>query len=433
MVIKMEHNVQNICRSGLCTGCGTCKSICPTSAINIKISRGNYAIHVDQDLCNKCGLCLKVCPGHQVNFKEIVEFNGLGPNITETIGSYSKCYIGHSTDEEIRYNSSSGGLVTQLLLYALDEGIITGALVTRMSDDNPFEAEVFLARTRDQVIEASGSKYCPVAVNTALEIIMQSRSNEKFAVVGLPCHLHGIRKYEMINPKLREKIVLHLGLFCSSGKTFLATDYQLHKMGIGKVDVKKIAYRGSGWPGSFSVETKSGKLFTESHHEYYNDIFSSFTPWRCTLCVDETAELADSSFGDAWLPNLEKDDRLGTSLIITRNTLTEKLLESMHEKGILHLSRIDISSVSQSQGNATRKRLFNSRCTISKYMFLKHCPKYSYELTNKSLINYIISLNVYLKIILTQRRTTWGLLAIYCNFIRAIRKVNGEIKKLIIH
>jgi coenzyme F420 hydrogenase subunit beta len=46
--------------------------------------------------------------------------------------------------------------------FALEEGIIDGALVTRMKKDRPLEPEPFIARTREEIIEASKSKYCGV-------------------------------------------------------------------------------------------------------------------------------------------------------------------------------------------------------------------------------------------------------------------------------
>ena len=125
------------------------------------------------------------------------------------IGNYLKCYLGHSTDYDIRFNSSSGGLITQLLIFALEEGIITGALVTRMKKDKPLEPEPFIARTKKEILDAMGSKYCPVPANIALKEILKSKEGEKFAVVGLACHIHGIRKAEQIYASLKKKIILH--------------------------------------------------------------------------------------------------------------------------------------------------------------------------------------------------------------------------------
>ena len=149
---------------------------------------------------------------------------------------YSNCYLGYSVDDDIRYDSSSGGVITSLLIYALEKGIIDGALVTRMNKDNPFEPEPFIAKNKEEIIEAAKSKYCPVPLNKLINEILKSE-NLKIAVVGLPCHIHGIRKAEMLNESLRNRIVLHLGIFCSHTDTFWQTYSLINKLGIKENDV----------------------------------------------------------------------------------------------------------------------------------------------------------------------------------------------------
>ncbi|OFV67263.1 MAG: coenzyme F420 hydrogenase subunit beta [Candidatus Syntrophoarchaeum caldarius] len=203
-----DHTISQVVKDNLCTGCGTCLALCPNEAIEMVIDekKGVYVPELNEEKCNNCGICYKVCPGHEVDFKELnLEIFGKEPDDI-LIGNYLNCYIGYSTDYDIRYNSSSGGLVTQLLIFALEEGIIDGALVTRMKKDNPLEPEPFIARTREEVIEARGSKYCPVPANVALKEILNSKEGEKFAVVGLPCHIHGLRKAQQVNEKLKEGV-----------------------------------------------------------------------------------------------------------------------------------------------------------------------------------------------------------------------------------
>jgi coenzyme F420 hydrogenase subunit beta len=191
--------------------------------LTINEKKGIYVPKLDEEKCNNCGLCYKVCPGHSVDFKNL-NLEVFGKESEDIlIGNYLNCYIGHATDYDIRYNSASGGLITQLLIFALEEGIIDGALVTRMKKDNPLEPEPFIARTKGEIIEASKSKYCPVPANIALKEILASKEGEKFAVVGLSCHIQGIRKAEQINKKLKERIVLHLVLFCNHGVNFIGT------------------------------------------------------------------------------------------------------------------------------------------------------------------------------------------------------------------
>jgi coenzyme F420 hydrogenase subunit beta len=226
-----DETIAQVVKDGLCTGCGTCVALCPNEAIKLTINekKGIYVPELDEEKCNNCGMCYNVCPGHSVDFKQfnLEIFRKEPENVL--IGNYLNCYIGHSKDYDIRYNCASGGLITQLLIFAMEEKIIDGALVTRMKKDNPLEPEPFIARTREEIIEASKSTYCPVPANVALKEILNSKQEERFAVVGLPCHIHGIRKAEQINKSLKEKIYLHIGIFCGHAPNFLGTEYLFKK------------------------------------------------------------------------------------------------------------------------------------------------------------------------------------------------------------
>ncbi|MCK4454585.1 4Fe-4S binding protein, partial [Candidatus Parcubacteria bacterium] len=139
-----------VVKHDLCTGCGTCVSLCPNEAIELVIDKkkGIHIPEIDENRCNNCGICYKICPGHEVDFKTLnLEIFGKEPEDV-LIGNYLNCYVGHATNYDIRYNSASGGLITQLLIFALEEGIIDGALVTRMKRDSPLEPEPFIARTK---------------------------------------------------------------------------------------------------------------------------------------------------------------------------------------------------------------------------------------------------------------------------------------------
>ncbi|MHC1595631.1 MAG: 4Fe-4S binding protein [Candidatus Syntropharchaeales archaeon] len=116
-----NDTISQVVKDNLCTGCGTCLALCPNEAIEMVIDekKGVYVPELNEEKCNNCGICYKVCPGHEVDFKELnLEIFGKEPE-NVLIGNYLNCYVGHATDHEIRYNSASGGLVTQLLIHRL--------------------------------------------------------------------------------------------------------------------------------------------------------------------------------------------------------------------------------------------------------------------------------------------------------------------------
>ena len=56
----------------LCTGCGDCVAICPTSALAMN---GDVAVLAGPDDCNYCGLCEAICPVEAIDlpYRIVVE------------------------------------------------------------------------------------------------------------------------------------------------------------------------------------------------------------------------------------------------------------------------------------------------------------------------------------------------------------------------
>jgi coenzyme F420 hydrogenase subunit beta len=315
------------------------------------LSKGLFKPQIDLTLCTDCQICTQACPGGNVNLTELqLKVFGKKP-ASHTMGNYLACYSGYALNEEIRFNSASGGIITQLLIYALENKIVDGAIVTRMNPDNPLEPEAFVAKTREELVDASKSKYCPVATNTCLHQVL--KEDGKYALVGLPCHIIGARKAEAIFKALENRIVLKFGLLCSHTVDFEGISFLLKKLGIAQNQVSKMTYRGQGWPGYLVIETKDNRKINiplvGSWHAYW-PLFSSFffTPMRCTMCPDQAAELADLSFGDAWLPEMRSDHK-GSSIVISRTSTGQRLLEKAETSGAVALAPLNISRVEESQ------------------------------------------------------------------------------------
>jgi len=369
---------------------------------------GLWVPRVSFDKCNSCGVCARVCPGYKVDFAELnVAAFGKEPSDYST-GECLNCYVSHSTDRDLRFNSASGGLASQILIYALEHGLIDGALVTRMNSANPLESEAFIARSAKEILDASKSKYCPVAANYALKDIMHEKG--RFAVVGLPCHLHGVRKAEQLFPALKKKIVLHLGLMCSHMVSFTGTDFVVGKLHIEKADVKGITYRGNGWPGGMTVKTSRGlsRIPLVGNWRSYWPVFSSFlfTPMRCTMCPDQLAELADISLGDAWLPEF-RGDKVGESILVTRTEFAEGLLVNLKSEGKITLSPVSLDKVKRSQAVNLRfkKDDFSTRFSMIKRFSLQR-PVFAPVISGRfSFMAFLRGLFIFMSIKLSSNKT----------------------------
>jgi coenzyme F420 hydrogenase subunit beta len=420
---KEQKNIKSLETEGLCTGCGTCVAICPTGAIEITIDekRGIYLPRLNEEKCNNCGICYEVCSGREVDFRRLnLEVFGKEPEDT-LIGNYLKCYIGHAANHDVRYNSSSGGLATALLLFALEEGIIDGALVTRMKKDKPLEPEPFISRTKEDIIEACGSKYCPVPVNVVLKEILDSKETEKFAVVGLPCHIHGIRRLEQKNKKLKKQIRLHLGLCCAgSNFNFKGIQFFLRKMNIAEESIKKIVYRtGEFPPGKMMIELKNGTQKWFDHVDFRNTLFSlytSFAPMRCLSCIDPTNILADVSVGSYWSQYLRRDV-FGESACIVRNNPGLELIKAAELKNRIILTETSKEKAIEYQKQwMYLKRYGVKQRTSSFAIFRKQIPAYdikTIQISKHKLRDLLSSLILYLRIKISLQPSFWPLLRLF--------------------
>ncbi len=418
--VEKGHDISNVVRDNLCMGCCTCISLCPTSAITLVKDerRGEYIPDIQKQQCTSCGICFAVCPGHTIDVSQLNEEFLPGALKDERLGSYLNCYMGYATDQRLRYQGSTGGMVTTTLMYALESGMIDGALVVRMPADGSMTPRPFIARTAEEVLTSARSLYCPVPANVVVKEILDTPG--RYAVVGIPCHLHGIRKAECISKKLRKRIVLHLGLFCGCGTSFIGMDFVIHRMGLKRSEVKCVAYRGEGWPGGFTVELKSGRKIHQGYHEFWDRSLQAFKLNRCMYCHDHTSELADISFGDAWLPEVIAADTVGTNLMITRSRNGEDVLRQLKDSEIIFLAPIKRQRVLESQANCNwKKTAISARIKLAQILG-KKVPDYGgLTFPAPSLVDFRDAAVQYFQMVLSSKKSIWWILRITSRIINA--------------
>lgn len=383
---RHTRSVAGVVADGLCMGCGACVAACPTGAISMAVDakRGVYLPKVDASSCVECAACLSVCPGRQVAFSELTERFVDGEKWHRLLGRYSACFIGCATDPTIRREGASGGVVGALLGWLLEAGAITGALTVRMRKSLPFVTEAFIARTREDLSEAAGSKYCPSSTCAGISWLREGEASERYAFVGLPCQIHGLRKLLAGDRVLDSKIVLTIGLFCANNNTSLGTEYFLQSRGIAPTRVGSIRYRDGDWPGRIAITLADGERLsfaraTTEPHWTRRALFASafhydFQIPRCLLCPDQTAELADVAVGDPWLPEIKASETEGLSLVIARNSRGRRALEDAIAQGCVQLSPVAEDTATRAQ-NYSFKSSVGARIALRRW-FRCATPEY---------------------------------------------------------
>ncbi len=376
--IDFSNLHKKVIKKGLCTCCGTCVGVCPTGAIQFDFDIEEPVL---KGSCNHCGTCYATCPGEDIPLLELErEFFGEARAQTNELLGISKTFLkGFAKDPEVRKVGASGGLTTSLLIQALDRKMIDGAIVTKMSPQKPWRAMPGLARTREELIEASKSKYTICPNNMALR---DSYEIERLAIVGLPCHIHGIRKLQSNKDlsKLAEKIVLVLGIFCGSNRSYEATEHIIREYSdIDFGEIERFEYRGGRDSQDVKIYARNKREITITAAER-RTIFQAMAKDRCRVCCDWTAELADLSLGDIFDPQRSMRKIPDWNSVIVRTEKGRQIIEEAEKAGVIYISPLEEESFYGNVGFELKKH--GAIYTLNKRrQYGWPIPNYHYEFT----------------------------------------------------
>ncbi|HYG22136.1 MAG TPA: Coenzyme F420 hydrogenase/dehydrogenase, beta subunit C-terminal domain [Verrucomicrobiae bacterium] len=359
----------------LCIGCGACAYICPEEKVELWdfLNEGIRPVVKETD-CASCRLCLDVCPAVHTNFtlppedsERVVSDPALAaPEYRHDWGEVLEVWEGHATDPEIRFKGSSGGVLTALAAFCLEQKGMHGVLHIGQDPDDPVRNWTRLSRSREELISATGSRYSPASVCDHLEWVEDAPA--PCVVIGKPSEIAALRRAEALKPQLARNVGLTLSFFCAESPSTAGTVALLEGMGLSPSGIKDLRYRGYGWPGHFAP-IRHGE--TEPFQKIpYRDSWrrlQSFRPWSVHMWPDGTGELADISCGDPWYEQPDGENP-GFSLLVVRTNRGRQLLQRAIEAGYLKVSRAEAWKLVKSQGYLARKkastwgRLLSLRC-----------------------------------------------------------------------
>jgi coenzyme F420 hydrogenase subunit beta len=279
---------------------------------------------------------------------------------------------GYAKDPELRFNGSSGGVVSALSLFCIEHNGFEGAVQARARRDQPLLNEAVVSRTRSDILAASASRYAPASPCERLSDLRASGQPHVF--VGKPCDAAGASRFAAVDGDLRSAIGLSVSIFCAGTPSVAATRELLTHLGIAQdEEVLEVRYRGRGWPGLMSVRYRSAitgdiQQASTSYETGWGEILQKHTQWRCRLCADHIGEHADLSIGDPWYRPVADGDP-GQSLIVVRTERGREILHEAMQAGVLHLEARSVQTLAASQPNLERTRgAVFGRCLTAKVL-----------------------------------------------------------------
>jgi coenzyme F420 hydrogenase subunit beta len=293
------HLFREVVTSGLCTGCAACVIACPYDVLEYDDTQGRYRPwHVDdmggREDCTHgekgCTLCTRACSRFRSWETEIDTYLFERPREVEEVAGMAKdILLVRATDPEVHQQGQDGGLVSAILLWSLDHEVIDSALVSYLEGDgSTWKARPGVARTRQEILAAAGSRYTYSANTLAYRDAIASGA-EKIAMVGMSCMASAPPVMQARKAgKVARRFTLTIGLLCS--KTFddaIFPELFEAKYGLKREDMVKMNIKGV-----FQIWMRNG-----DYHEVPLKECHAWTREGCKSCPDFAAEHADISTG----------------------------------------------------------------------------------------------------------------------------------------
>jgi len=327
----------NIIRNEDCTGCSACFDICGPKAIRLETDiEGFWYPTVNLDLCTDCGLCEKICP--------VLHINELKTDRKEEVDFFAS-YI---TDNEVRKESTSGGLFSALADHMYDQGgYVGGAVYTE-----EFNVKHIISNHREDLLRIRGSKHYQSVTTGLFESVKKLLiSGEKVLVCGAPCQVAGLSLF--LGKEYENLITIDfICLGINSPKIFKKHLESLEN----RFGAKAISVQGKnkdlGWSKlSYKIKFANNKTYLREGRK--DNFTRGFIETHCTCrpaCYEckfkGFPRISDITLGDFWgIENVDSsmDDNMGTSVVLLNSLKGKTYFESIKDKVISR--KVELSDV----------------------------------------------------------------------------------------
>lgn len=317
-ISQMENKYESYC-----TGCGLCKSL-NKAALKVDQKGFNHPENYDTAFLST------VCPVSGIQSKRFTE--------QSIWGRSQAVYYGWSNDPKIRERASSGGVLTTLAIYLLQEKVVDGIVHVHRDVKCAYRNNTVISTTEQEILQGTGSRY---SISHPLDIIATLDKKKTYCLIAKPCDITVIRNYAQSNPEVNSYIKICLSFFCMGLPSDDAQKMLLKKLDCSN-DCASLDYRGNGWPGYATAVDNNGHMHRITYDESWGKILGRDLMPYCRYCIDGVGEEADISCGDAWYvkcnkPDFEEHD--GRNVIFARSELGNEILQRAYQANVLHIEQ----------------------------------------------------------------------------------------------
>ena len=362
----LRARVAEVLKADACTGCGMCSLL--DGGLSMTLETGYLrptATGAPDQLEGAARIFDRACPGRRVSAQ-----NAPGSTRHPLLGSYLGIWVAWATDETARHRGSSGGVLTALHEWLLQEQKDARIVSAAVSERAASRTVPVTITTREQALASAGSRYAPVGVAGNREIL-----DAPTAITGKPCEISALRAAD-----LTEETPLLLSFFCAGTPSQGATQKLVTDLGGPPVDqLTSLRYRGNGWPGRFVAAFEGGEVSAD-YEQSWGSTLGPATQWRCKICPDGIGESADVVAADSWDTDERGypvfDEGAGQSALIARTPRGMAAVLAAEAAGFLTLRELDPQTLLAAQPLQANRRTFLLARIVGTLLAGRRVPRY---------------------------------------------------------